>query len=101
MAEDENGVVQDDAAVAAAVAERVPTSYVILRKHDSQPQTWDKVSDALEAPSKDHAIKLFTDALDEDARGGTWKAVSSTAWKGGQVIEMRQTTLTERTPVDD
>lgn len=84
-----------------AAAEKVvkPTEYVILHGVDGEPDTY-TVAGKIEGMNKDAAINTYTDALPDDQRGGAWKAVSASSWKGGQVIAVAEVVETKRTPLD-
>lgn len=106
-----------------AEAERAGTEYVILKgitltlytlrsldesavvvpDSDGEDETilWLRRPGTVTASNKESAVTKGTTGLSAAEKTGNWKAVSASAWKGGEHHEAEEVVTTKRTPFED
>lgn len=77
-----------------------PTEYVILYAALGE-NTWTPQDGVVRASNKDAAINAFVNGKPEGERNGRYKAVSKSAWAGGDDINEEQVVKMNRTPIKD
>ena len=95
----------EDAVVAAESdgKSRQETLYVILHQPE-EGDTWVRIEGYTTATNKDAAVNAHLETLPplgEGKRNGRWKAISSSAWRGGISIEEITEVRAKKSEIND